>query len=244
LASKQQPRTASPSRATKAERKEQARRERVELQRKMARQRRNRSIGIAAIVVVGIAVVAVVALTSGGDNAGDGNGSTGNAALPGMMTTPQPWPANTLDLAARLRQLELPPFANPLALHTHAHLDISVNGSPVTVPADIGFSQEAQAALHTHDTSGVMHMESSQANAKFTLGEFFDVWGLRLTPSCIGGYCDTSTATLRIFVDGKPYEGDPRSLQLSDREEIVITYGTEAQVPKPLPTFDWSSLTP
>ncbi len=242
MASKQQPRTGTPSRATKAERKEQARRERLELQRKMASQRRNRTIAIAGIVIVAVAVVGVLALTSSGHEAKDANASTSAAALPGLMMGPAPWSANTVDLPERLQQLDLPAFANPLALHQHAHLDISVNGSPVTVPADIGFSQQAQAALHTHDTTGVMHMESSEANATFTLGDFFDVWGLKLTPTCVGGYCDTSTAELRLFVDGKPYTGDPRALELKDQEEIVVTYGTQAQVPKPLPTFDWSKL--
>jgi hypothetical protein len=242
LASKQQPRTGAPSRVTKAERKEQARRERIELQRKMARQRRNRLIAIVGMVVVGVAIVATLALTSNDGKTNTNEG--GNRVLPGMMTGPAPWSANLATLPQRLARLNLPPFANPLALHNHAHLDLSINGSPVDVAASIGFDQAAQAlaSLHTHDTSGVVHMESSDPNGRFTLGEFFDVWGLKLTPSCIGGYCDNSTAKLRIFVDGKPFEGDPRSLELRDHEEIVIAYGTADQVPSPLPTFDWSKL--
>ena len=50
----------TPSRLTKAERKEQARRERVELQRKMARARRNRRI---LLVLTTLVVAAVVAFT-------------------------------------------------------------------------------------------------------------------------------------------------------------------------------------
>jgi hypothetical protein len=49
-------RTTTPSRLTKAERKEQARRERLELQRKMARARRNRTIGIAVVLVIALGV--------------------------------------------------------------------------------------------------------------------------------------------------------------------------------------------
>jgi Protein of unknown function (DUF3105) len=51
-------RTSTPSRLTKAERKEQARRERVELQRKMARARRTRTIVIAVIAVLAVGITA------------------------------------------------------------------------------------------------------------------------------------------------------------------------------------------
>jgi hypothetical protein len=239
LASQQRPRAGASTRATKAERKEQARLERIEIQRRMARTRRNRVIAIAAVLVAGVAIVGVVALTSS-----DTGGQTQTPPLTGLMTGPEPWPANVETLSDRLGEISIPTFGNPLAMHEHAHLDLFVNGSAVTVPANIGFGPDAQAALHTHDTTGVIHMESNQADAAFTLGEFFDVWGLKLTPSCIGGYCDAGDNTLRIFVDGKPYGGDPRSLQLHDQQEIVVTYGSSSQVPDPLPTFDWASLAP
>jgi hypothetical protein len=242
LASKQQPRTTgTAARQTKAERKEQARLERIEIERRMARSRRNRTIAIAAVLVAGIAIVGVAALTSSGGGSGQ---TSQQPKLTGLMTGPEPWPANLETLPARLGEITLPGFGNPLAVHEHAHLDLYVNGSPATVPANVGFGPQAQAALHTHDTSGVVHMESNVADATFTLGEFFDVWGLRLTRSCIGGYCADGNASLRLFVDGKPYDGDPRSLRLGDGQEIVVAYGTASQVPDPLPTFDWSQLQP
>jgi hypothetical protein len=207
----------------------------------MERARRNRTIAIAAVVIVGVAIVGVVALTSRNDTT---TGSTPSGPLTGLMTGPQPWPANVGTLSDRLGEISIPGFGNPLALHEHSHLDIVVNGSTVPVPADIGFGPIVRAALHTHDQTGVVHLESNQADATFTLGEFFDVWGLRLTPTCIGGYCASGDKSLRLFVDGEPYEGDPRSLRLTDQEEIVVTYGTQGQVPDPLPTFDWSTLTP
>src|SRR5581483_12030445 len=38
--------------------------------------------------------------------------------------------------------------------------------------------------LHTHEPDGIIHVESP-VNRKFTLGEFFDVWGLRFTKDCL-----------------------------------------------------------
>ncbi len=239
MASKQRSGGEAPARMTKAERKQEARRRRIELQRREAARRRNRTIGIAALVVVTVAIVGVIALSA--DKGGD-QGAPRTGPLPGLMTGPQPWPANTGDLAARLNDLSLPPVGG--AIHIHSHLDIFVNGVHVPVPANVGISSDAESPLHTHDDTGVVHLESADANTTFTLGEFFDVWGLKLTPSCIGGYCDAGDRSLRIFVNGDPYRDDPRTLRLQDHEEIVITYGTEAQVPTPLPSFDWSKLQP
>jgi hypothetical protein len=241
LAGPQQPRTGGAStRVTKAERKEQARLERIEIQRRMARTRRNRTIAIAAMLLAGVAIVGVAALASTDDR----GSPTPDPQLTGLMTGPEPWPANLATLSDRMSEITIPTFGNPLAMHEHAHLDVFVNGSPVTVPANIGFGPDVQAALHTHDTTGVLHMESNEAGARFTLGEFFAVWGLKLTPTCVGGYCDAGDDTLRVFVDGEPYRGDPRSLQMHDQEEIVVAYGSSSQVPDPLPTFDWASLQP
>jgi hypothetical protein len=230
------------TRLTKAERKEQARRQRLEIERRMASRRRARSIAIGLVVVVVLAVAGLVTVSSRGKNEG---GPSAQPSLAGLQTGAAPWDANLATLADRAAHLNLPAFGNPLALHWHAHLDLYVDGQPVTVPQDVGFGPDVQTSLHTHDDSGVIHMESSDPTGTFTLGEFFDVWGVRLTSSCVGGYCDTADRTIRVFVDGKAYRGDPRAVRLTDHEEIVLAYGTLEQLPKPVPkTYDWAKLAP
>jgi hypothetical protein len=222
-------------RATKAERKEQARRERIELQRRMARSRRNRRIATIGGIVAVAAVAVVIALNQGSPS----TSSAASGNLQGVLTGPGPWPANTADLAQRLNAMNLPPEGT--ALHNHAYLAIDVDGSPLAVAANIGLSNSAASPLHTHDSTGIIHIESGDPNFRPTLGEFFDVWGVRLTSTCVGGYCTTGDQQLRVFVDGKRAQGDPRSIPLTEHADIVVTYGTEAQVPKPLPTYDWST---
>jgi hypothetical protein len=52
--------------------------------------------------------------------------------------------------------------------------------------------------IHTHDTSGIVHIESPTVRP-FTLGQFFDVWGVRFTSDCIGGDCNSrGCATPRL----------------------------------------------
>jgi hypothetical protein len=160
--------------------------------------------------------------------------------LPGLLASAAPWEANTTDLTGRLNRLGL--GQEGVALHIHPHLSIFVSGQEIPIPANIGLTSSLGAPLHTHDVTGVVHVESTDPNRVFTLGEFFDVWGVRFTPTCLGGYCDDGDRRIRMFVDGSAYRSDPRALTLADHEQIVLTYGTPAQVPDPLPEFDFSGL--
>jgi hypothetical protein len=129
-------------------------------------------------------------------------------------------------------------------MHTHANLQIFVHGKPETVPVDIGITNAAIQSLHTHDTNGTVHMESSVART-FTLGEFFDVWGVRFTPSCLGAYCNGGDNTLQVFVNGQEQTGDPTQIAMNDQDVIVVTYGNPTELPNPIPsTFDFSSVAP
>ena len=99
------------------------------------------------------------------------------AGLPGELKGPAPWPANTAELRPRLTALGLPALAREgRALHIHQHLDVFVEGRRVTVPAGIGIDPAAGfiAPLHTHDATGVVHVESPSAKP-FFLGQFFGV---------------------------------------------------------------------
>jgi hypothetical protein len=126
-------------------------------------------------------------------------------------------------------------------LHIHQHLDIFVHGEPVVVPASIGIDPAMRwlSAIHTHDTRGVIHVESP-IMADFTLGQFFDTWGVRFTHDCLGGYCADASSTLAVYVNGAKYEGDPRRLTLAAHQEIAVVYGTEAEGPAEIPaTFEF-----
>ncbi|HYY26222.1 MAG TPA: hypothetical protein VE689_12050 [Candidatus Udaeobacter sp.] len=149
--------------------------------------------------------------------------------LPGIQTRQPPWIAEIEHLFDRLQAIHLPALsAEGNALHIHQHLDLILSGTQVSVPADIGINYAARfiSPIHTHDETGVIHVESDEVR-DFTLGEFFDVWGVRFTKDCIGGYCSKGTNTLKVFVNGKPVSGDPRKLVLQPRQEIVVIYGAQ-----------------
>jgi hypothetical protein len=80
------------------------------------------------------------------------------------------------------------------------------------------------AALHTHDDSGILHIESQQPR-DYTLGEIFTEWNVRLDGKCVGGYCRPA-AGIAVYVKGKRSSGDPANLVLQDLEEIAIVIGS------------------
>jgi hypothetical protein len=162
--------------------------------------------------------------------------------LAGIQTGNAPWAPEIANLQARLSQIGLPALtAEGTVLHTHQHLDIFINGKPVEVPANAGIDDAKGfiSPIHTHDTTGITHVESP-AMQKFYLGQFFDILGVKLTQNCISGYCADNKNNLEIFVNGTLYQGDPRQIELLAHQEIVITYGTILQLPFPMPKgFDF-----
>ena len=227
--------------STRDERRDEARRERAAIQRRMQRRRRNRTLlfaGAAFVVAVVVGVLAISGSPSSPATSADG--------LPGLQTGPPPWPPEYAFLQQRLQALGLPAGPSMAAnVHHHDLLQIFIHGQAVTVPANIGIDQTAGylTSLHTHDTSGIMHVESPEAR-DFTLGEFFDVWGVRLTSDCIGGDCNTGDDQLRAYVNGTAYTEDPRTIPLGQHDDIVLTYGTEAEQPSPIPSTYSKDLSP
>ena len=165
--------------------------------------------------------------------------STSVTALPGLMTTKLPWPANNgPPLRARLKAARIAALgAEGTALHTHQHLDLVVNRRGVPIPAGIGIDKAGRfiSPLHTHDYSGIIHVESPTVRP-YTLGQFFDVWGLRFSSRCLGGYCAKGSKKVWVFVNGRLALGDPRAIALTQHLEIAIAYGTYAAIPQPVPT--------
>lgn len=154
-----------------------------------------------------------------------------------MQSGPPPWTPGLDQLTPRLDAIGLQQLgAEGEVIHIHQHLDVWFDGKKVQVPADIGINQTYGylTELHTHDTSGVMHVESP-TKRNFTLGEFFAVWGVRLTSDCLGSTCNGGGKQVRVYVDGKQLTTPPDDLVLKAHQEIAVTYGTAAQLPHPVP---------
>jgi hypothetical protein len=115
-----------------------------------------------------------------------------------------------------------------LETHYHAHLTLLANGRSMTVPALIGIDLQHQCLywLHTHDATGVMHIESPDTRT-YTLGEFFDVWGQPLSPMRAASL----HGTLKVFVGKQRVNVNPRNVVLKPHELITIEQGRTVTPP-------------
>lgn len=109
-------------------------------------------------------------------------------------------------------------------MHIHSHLYLTDRGRPVEIPANVGIPQGAGCLywLHTHTPDGLLHIESPTKRT-FTLGQFFDIWGQRLSRTQAADVRARHGAALKVSVNGKAWKGDPRSIPLRDNEEIRIS---------------------
>jgi hypothetical protein len=137
-----------------------------------------------------------------------------------------PWAAPT-DVPARVAAagLDLGPMG--MAEHYHPQLQIAINGTEVPVHANIGVdpSTGAMSAVHTHEENGTIHIEADKSGEVFTLGQLFTQWGVKLTPTQIGGAQAKPGQKVTLTSNGTPVAGDPTDLRLRREQEIELRLG-------------------
>jgi hypothetical protein len=117
-------------------------------------------------------------------------------------------------------------------VHNHVHLTMLNDGKNVELPAGIGIKTDAGCLywLHTHETDGIIHVESP-GRADFTLGDFFNVWGQTLSQSEAGPLKAGEGQSLRFYVNGQTFSGDPKSIPLNQHDVLTIESGQEVTPP-------------
>jgi hypothetical protein len=126
-------------------------------------------------------------------------------------------------------------------VHIHQHLAIFDHGVPVTIPAYIGIPQMARCIywLHTHTPDGIIHIEAP-VDRSFTLGDFFAVWGQPLDRAHAAGATVRRGETMRVWVNGQVFAGDPAAIPLDPHSDIVIQVGPPFT--KPAAYTNWGRL--
>lgn len=108
----------------------------------------------------------------------------------------------------------LPHGHQNLALHIHPTLQLFVQGEEVPVGANIGISRTCMAEVHTHEADGMLHIESTDRNATYTIVDFFKVLGEEL---------ERDGFTLTATVNGEEVE-DIETYILRDHDAVVLSY--------------------
>jgi hypothetical protein len=217
-----------------------AARKAMEVARKRDRRRRHLFTGgiVGLVVVVVVGVVLALTLHKSDSAAAAAAIPASPATTAQGRTDPPPW-AVPADTAGQVKSAGLPMLGTEgTTEHIHAHVDVVVNGQPVVVPAGIGIDEATGelSPLHTHDTSGVIHVESP-VQADFSLGQVFTEWQVSLSGDHIGSLKATNGEELHAYVNGHLYQGDPAGILLHAHDEIALVYGTAAQQANPPATF-------
>jgi hypothetical protein len=210
-----------------------AARERIAAQRAaQARRDRLRRMLMFVLAGAGVLILGVVGIWVGATR----HSTSSAAVLPrpvaasGTGTPPWPVPADSV-ARAKAAGLAIGSMEGT-AKHFHIHLDLIVDGHPVTVPAQLGIDDSGYSELHTHDTTGVVHIEAPTLNKRYILGEVFQEWNVRLDSGDLGGLRADATHPLTAYVDGKKWTGDPAAIELVPHREIALVYNSPgAQVP-------------
>jgi hypothetical protein len=147
--------------------------------------------------------------------------------------------------------------------HQDVHVSLFVRGRQLAVPLGIGiidpqiapypsgpYAGGAYAGnddcvywMHTHDHTGIVHVEPQAANQTFTLGQFFELWGQPLTATQAAAY----RGEVRIF---RWHIGDARprvteatrqlratTFAVRSHDEITVEVGPPWA---PLPRYVWA----
>jgi hypothetical protein len=222
---------------SKGDRNRQATRDRVARMRAEEGRRRRRRLWIAgavsAVVVAAAAVGITVAVVNNGNGGGPAAGALGPEGVPvpaarslaGISASTTGQPIDGISCQTSEQTL----------FHIHAHLAIFVNGKPLQIPAAIGIpgAQTQNTArgrfigsgtcfywLHTHAADGIIHIESP-VQRTYTLGNFFDVWGRKLSPNDVGAFNGSVTA----LYNGQVFRGNPRDIPLTKHAQIQLDVG-------------------
>ena len=130
-------------------------------------------------------------------------------------------------------------YSEQVTYHVHAHLAIYDAGKAVPPPAGIGINTDHDCLywLHTHNPDGILHIEAPKKITP-TLGVFFDVWKKPLSRTKVGTLSVKPGQTMKVFVNNKPYAGDPRQIVLHAHTDVQIDIGPPFPAPKryPYPT--------
>jgi len=140
--------------------------------------------------------------------------------------------------------------------HVHTHHTIFVNGKAQVIPYGVGIPgfQAVSTAqgpfvqtgscfywLHAHANDGIIHIESPSTSDSFTLGQFFDEWGIPLSKTQVG----PAKGPVTVFFTSpgqkaKLYTGNPNNLPLGDHYQIQLVVGTP--IVAPVQVTNWGGL--
>lgn len=189
--------TVSPKILQRMQEKEERRVEKAE-ERKAERTGKFLKYGVLLVAVIAIGY-GVVNVTSSGSSPESGSTTAKQTLQPTIQIPQEP-------------------------IHWHPVLTIKINGGQQTIPANIGIGSTIHQPVHTHDSTGTIHLENNKPTIEnMKLGFFFQVWAKKFSKDCIFEFCNTADKKVKFTVNGKE-NADFENYFMQDKDEILIEY--------------------
>jgi len=137
-------------------------------------------------------------------------------------------------LAARAAPVDGMRCERPGRVVSAAHLELFAAGHVVVIPAGIGFASpltrrgayvsggRCAYRVRTVEPTGLVLME---AGSPVRVGQFFDLWGQRLSGRTVAGFSGSTGNAVSVFIDGSRWRGDPSSAPVAAGAQIAIEVG-------------------
>lgn len=121
--------------------------------------------------------------------------------------------------------------------HVHQHLTVLIKGKQFQFSPDVGhyYDHDCLFWVHKHtDENGLIHLESP-APVKPTLKAFFDIARLTVGQQGVPNITPGPGEQRKVWVNMKPYSGDPLSIPLVQHTDITIEIGPPFSPPRKFP---------
>ena len=123
-------------------------------------------------------------------------------------------------------------------MHIHMHLSIYVNNERVIIPGGVGIhvgqGRTCYYWLHTHNSSGVVHVEAPGPHT-FLLGDFLAIWKKHFVQQGYPG--QLNLAGWQVYVNGKP--SSDNFFHLPIRERLLVTLTYQSPHIQPDASYNW-----
>jgi len=121
--------------------------------------------------------------------------------------------------------------------HVHPHLTVLIKGKPFQFSQDVGhyYDHDCLFWVHKHqDENGLIHIESP-GPVKPSLKTFFDIARITVGAQGVPNITPGPGEQRKVWVNMKPYSGDPLTIPLVQHTDITIEIGSPFSPPRKFP---------
>ena len=130
-------------------------------------------------------------------------------------------------------------FLEQSAVHYHVAVRLHFEEQTRAVPARTGIKPACLYWVHTHDRSGIVHIEAPAEHGKdvFHLADLFAISRAPLDSTQVGNHLLTPDEKLTVYVEGERWNGEPGEVPFVEHQTIDVVVSRSADFV--YESFEW-----